>query len=692
MLNWFYCYLSKLYLSQGFFLNIINGGWKILFVQDVSGFSRFVKFVLPERVDEVVDTPPYLKFGNPAYGVRFLDEVEKVNRGEYWDNLIFAAQAVRLARLEPSVPYVCRGSAGSSLLCYLVGITNIDPVKSGISVARFLSGGRDNPPDIDLDFPAELRPEMWKRLRARFGDRIGFVATKLKYRKKSALREALRRCGIHFDFWLAQAPVISQSQRQRVLELASSLEGKTYGLSRHCGGIVFFPKGVPSQYLSARCKEPFSQLILDKKELEKVGYGKLDILSNYALSHLRYVGVNPDRPEEIMDAGSSVGNLFSSGNSWGIVQAESPAMRKLLVNLKVSSMEGLTLALGLIRPAVSGGSLKPPAVGRNPVERMLVYEDDVAEFLSVLLGGSMSLGEYSRRLLVKGGQEAKKLLKDVGRLVNTKGRDRVLFRGRYWTWGEVKRQLGLAAAYSFCKSHATAYGRVVWALGWCKAYNPTLFWEGFLNTAISSSMYLPWVHMERIKRELDMRVRWPGDFSLSPGMFFKVPWVVDGDKKVVYPKPLYSSSLPSFSLTPCSELRSMGYEQLELFDSFDSEAKMLLRQLKLCGFWAGTRGEVGPLSKTYLVEKEATQGVYDFRGLRALKSPRLHPLDGNSLCLFQTLGVGGAFELKTIETSMVFSKTSSLLSQKLEEASKSLYLGFQAQGSSNGNTYYFKPL
>jgi hypothetical protein len=665
-------------------------------VDDLAGF---VKFVLPDRVDKVVNSPPYLKFANPRYGERFLMEIDKVESGGFWSNLIFAAETVRLARLEPAIPYVCRGSAGSSLMCYLVGITNVDPVLYNISLERFLGAGRDKPPDIDLDFPSEARPLIWERLRGRFGNRLGFVATKLRYRKRGALREALRRCGIPFEFWIGQSPVISETQRQRVCELSASLEGKVYGLSKHCGGIVFFPKGIPYKFFSSRPKQPFSQLVLDKDELDGVGFGKLDVLSNYALSHLTYIGKTDLLDSlELGQEDKNIGRLFSSGNSWGILHAESPAMRKLFIALGTASMESVILALGLVRPAVSSMGAKPVAVGRNPLERMLVYEDDVAEFLSVILGGDLSLGEFARRVLAKGGVEAKKLLEDIGRVVKRKGKDRILFRGRHWTWAQIKRQLGLATAYSFCKSHATAYGRLVWALGSVKVEDPRLFWEGFLSTAITSSMYRPWVYFERIKYELGVSVVWPGDLSVPLGRYLKVPWAIN--HRWAYP-----------SLSGRVSLRSRGMENLfqQSFPSFglsSYDSQTLSNQLTVAGFWAGGCKDRGPMSKTYLCECPNGLGsnveetgyflkpnpqsphhlsYYEFRGLRALKFLRVHPLNSETVCLFQTLGVGRG---KILEVSSVFGKQSQKLSMEL--SSNAPYFSSRGLGFNAFETYYLK--
>ena len=642
-------------------------------------FGKLSKFFLDERLSSVCSSPPYIESGDPVYFSRLIQEVKEVNRGNFWGPLTFASQVVALAREAPKIPYLCRGSAGSSLLCYLAGVSDVDPVASNLSLARFMGGGRDKPPDIDLDFPAELRSVLWQRIRAKYGDSIGFVATKLCYRQKGALREALRRCGIGYEVWVSSAPVISSKQRQEVMALASSLEGKEYGIARHCGGIVYFQDHleVPSVYCSARQKQPFTQLILDKEQLEGAGLAKLDILSNRALSHLRAMGYEDRLGKDPND--ELVGKMFSQGETWGIVQGESPAMRKIFSTLRLSDLAGVTLALGLVRPATGGGLGKPSAVGRNPIERRLVYEDDVTEFLSAVMASNTSLAEYSRRVLAKGGQEAKKLVEDMERIVNRKGRDKVKFRGQLWTWTQIKRQLGLASSYAFCKAHATAYGRIVWTLGLAKTYDPELFWRTFMNTALMSSMYLPWVYMERIKRSLNVRVVWPGDMGIKLGSFFNYPWVVYRGK-----------FMPNLGgkLSVCDSSRGFGgwgnvmfQESLFGIDSAD-DGELWKRQLVTSGFWAGN---AGPIKGTYFdIEGH---GEYRFNGLRALRYPRFHPLDRKRYCLFETLGFGS---LKVLEYTKVESKLGGI-TMSSEKERRSPFLGYSGQGKHrrDDNSYYF---
>ena len=588
------------------------------------GFSCFARFVLPARVDGVCATPPYLRFGNPAYGARLVGEAGEVEAVGFWPQLCFAAEVVRLARLSPRVPHVCRGSAGSSLLCYLVGITDIDPVAHGIAFTRFLGGrSRSAPPDVDLDFPAHMREEVWRRVRERFGGRVGFLATELRYRERGALREALRRLGVAPSVWLSGAAAVPQEMRGRVESLAASLVGRRYAFARHCGGLVLFPQDVPDALKLARPSAPFAQTSLVKDSGEVKRRGKLDVLSNRGLGHLALCGYpDPTDPVRFPPAHAGAGNLFSAGDTWGIVQGESPAMRKLFVVLGARTREAVVLALGLVRPAVGGGK-GPGAVGRNPLERLLVYEDDVAEFLGVALGCSPGGAEQARRALSGGGPEAQEVLSRVESYVGRRGR--VTFRGASVTVSEARRQLGMAKAFGFCKAHATAYGHLVWALGCVKASEPENFWQGFVNSgSLASSMYLPWVHFERVKSSLGVSVAWPGDFGLRPTAFYSLPWRFSGG--------VFGPDVSSPALA----------------EGLGADRSSWIRQLQVAGFW---EGGFAPIPGTWLVGDEGAATEVSFRALSALKSPRTHPLEDGRVCLFETLGYG---RLGLLERSRVF--------------------------------------
>ena len=90
------------------------------------------------------------------------------------------------------IPHIIRGSAGSSLICYCLGITNIDPVKEDICFARFLNDKRETMPDVDMDFPYNMREEVFNRLHQKYPNMIARISNHLYYKEKSAMRQAIR--------------------------------------------------------------------------------------------------------------------------------------------------------------------------------------------------------------------------------------------------------------------------------------------------------------------------------------------------------------------------------------------------------------------------------------------------------------------------------------------------------------------
>jgi error-prone DNA polymerase len=99
--------------------------------------------------------------------------------------------------IDPDIPTVIRGSAGSSLTCYLLGITSVDPIKFRISLSRFMHEKRDDLPDIDIDFPAHLREQIYEQIYDNYPGRVARISNHLYYKPKSAIREAIRRAGYH---------------------------------------------------------------------------------------------------------------------------------------------------------------------------------------------------------------------------------------------------------------------------------------------------------------------------------------------------------------------------------------------------------------------------------------------------------------------------------------------------------------
>ena len=348
-------------------------------------------------------------------------------------------QVREILDLMPDVPHNIRGSAGSSLLCYCLGITEIDPIAWDIPVTRFMHDLRPDAPDIDIDVPYNRRDEVFERIFRKYGKRVARVSNK-----------------VHRD-------------------------GEFHHWSLHCGGIIIMDDAIPSDMLL----KP-GQLRMNKDDVEKAGFYKIDLLSSRALAQLNDISNQPlfHYPRE--DALAA--EVLSSGRSIGIIGGESPAFRKAAMSIGVKRMEDAMLATSLIRPA---------AAEDKRSEDPLVYEDDVITAISRACKCTPDMADAIRRAIVKGkgqevvGPDGEPILKNPA----------------------LRKRVEAFRAYAFCKSHGVAYGAVVWALAYHKARDPQRFWKSTLEHA--HSMYRPWVHPHEAAPFMDTRPRQEEMFSLD---------------------------------------------------------------------------------------------------------------------------------------------------------------------------------
>ena len=254
------------------------------------------------------------------------------------------------------IPHIIRGSAGSSLVCYLTKITNIDPIKENICLARFLHELRDSMPDIDFDFPYNLRDEIFERINKHFPERMARISNHLMYREKSALRKAIKEVDKNKTIKYAD---IKKYNRLRIdNDLKKDIEEKKNELldtfrcfSLHCGGIIIFENEVPEEIYLKQAKiddSNIKQIKYNKDDTEKNGLFKIDILSNRGLAQL--FDISKLDIEDYPRNDLNIFKILSKGKNIGITFAESPAMRKLFVSMKPQCLDDIAKALALVRP------------------------------------------------------------------------------------------------------------------------------------------------------------------------------------------------------------------------------------------------------------------------------------------------------------------------------------------------------
>lgn len=430
---------------------------------DLEILIKKFKRQLPESVD---------------YEKRLEEELEMIA------NLGFAKhflRVVEILELTKDIPHMTRGSAGSSLVCWLLGISDVDPIKENIPLSRFMNPKRDDLPDIDLDFPHWQQETVMNRIFDRWKGQSARVSNYVTYKEKSAIREAAKRYGakgrLPRNIELEKlVPEFAEDARK----LANKLIGKKRCISKHCGGVLIFDRAVPKSLINAT-----NQILLDKYEVEDLDHFKIDILANRGLSQLYDIDPNLgllDYPE----TDEKTSELLSTGNVLGVTQAESPAMRRLLRAIKPKNRNDCVLATALIRPVATQGRRKASFFqdwSKDNFDNTIVFEDDAILLISKLLGCNQYEADMWRRAFAKKNEE--KIFEFMDLMGNHENKE------------EIFIALKELSNFGLCRAHAVNLGRLIWAIAYQKAHNPEQFWKATLKHCQGS--YSRWVYHHEAK-------------------------------------------------------------------------------------------------------------------------------------------------------------------------------------------------
>lgn len=405
----------------------------------------------------------------------YSDRLNRELRIIYHKNLIeYLIRAVDILELTDNIPHVTRGSCGSSLVCYLLGISHVDPIKYNIKFARFMNEYRSGLPDIDFDFPHFLRDDVFLKLQLKWPGRVARISNHVYYHKKSAQREAIRRAGINkfiskYDI-KREIKKLPYKTQLFICTETKKLENTFRCYSLHCGGIIFYPDQVPDKLKLKGKTDILSQVVLNKHDVSEDKTFKIDILSSRALSQLYYANNYKNINFEKRVTDKRIIDLFASGNNVGLTLAESPLIRKVLMTIKPKNIEELAICLAIIRPAAK------KARDSTDYENSFIFDDDAIEIIEQLMNCDEDTAEMYRKGYIK---------KDT-KIMNTL-KNKIKFNS-----SELFQKLKDLRRYSFCKSHAYSYAQLVWQLAYMKIKKPKKFWEATLFNCHSS--YRKWVH------------------------------------------------------------------------------------------------------------------------------------------------------------------------------------------------------
>jgi DNA polymerase-3 subunit alpha/error-prone DNA polymerase len=458
---------------------------------------------------------------------RELDVVERSGFGPYF---LIVHDVVAFARRN-GILHNLKGSGASSFLMWLLGVSPINPVAFDLYFERFLNSGRDDPPDIDLDFDSRFRDRVLAYVLETYGrGRTGaaFVCSLKAFRARSALYETARAMGLPPDESRAlskRAPYFAEPDYLRkanpaagyleVWNLAAELAGVHSEISLHVGGVILTPAPADRFLPLEKSAKGLLMSHYDRDAVEDLKLIKLDLLSVRGLAAISATKVKLGLAD--LPAGDAKAfALLKSGRTIGCFQVESPAMMNLLRRMKPSDIRDLTAALALIRPGPTESGMKESLLrgreGRRPVgdpflERilpetagLLLYEEQVMQVAERVAGMTAEEADLLRRSLKAKGESAKAILR--GRFVQEA-------RERGYAGAEVEKlwqTMEKFSSYSFNKAHSASYAAVAYQAVYLKAYHPVPYLAAVLNAG--GGYYMLPEYIEEAKR-LGIRILGP---------------------------------------------------------------------------------------------------------------------------------------------------------------------------------------
>ncbi len=449
-------------------------------------------------------------------------ELRLIAQLEYAPYFLTVDSIVRYAR---SRNILCqgRGSAANSAVCYVLGITSIDPTRSGLLFERFVSAERKEPPDIDVDFEHERREEVIQWVYDTYGrDRAALCATVIRYRGRGAIRDVGKALGLTEDVtgalssqvWAwseegvaeehaAELNLNLQDRRLRLaLDLARELIGFPRHLSQHPGGFVLTEDRlddlVPIEPASMENRQVIEW---DKDDIDALRFMKVDVLGLGMLGCMRRafdllhrhrglrLGLADVPPED-----PATYAMIRKADTLGTFQIESRAQMSMLPRLKPRTFYDLVIQVAIVRPGpIQGDMVHPYLRRREKLEPVEYPTPELRRVLEKTLGVPLFQEQAMQIAIVCAGfspGEADALRRSMATFKFTGGvsafRDKLIAgmeaRGYPRDFAEKTfSQIEGFGSYGFPESHAASFALIAYASSWMKCHHPDVFCCALLN-------------------------------------------------------------------------------------------------------------------------------------------------------------------------------------------------------------------
>ena len=482
------------------------------------------------------------------------DELALIKKLDYARYFLTIHDLVRVAE-DKGILCQGRGSAANSAVCYVLGITSVNPAEQEVLFARFISEERREPPDIDVDFEHERREEIIQHIYQRYGRaRAGIVATVICYRSKSAIREVGKVFGLSEDVtsalsatqWGSWGTDITDGEvRQagmdpsnpklaRVVHFARRIMGFPRHLSQHVGGFILtrgrLDELVP---IGHAAMEDRTFIEWDKDDIETLALMKVDVLALGMLTCIRkafeLLSQHTTKPydlDTIKGGDQATYDMLCKGDSVGVFQVESRAQINMLPRLRPRNLYDLTIEVALVRPGPIQGNMVHPYLRRRSGKEKIIFPSPAPEHgptdeLQKVLGRTLGVPlfqEQAMNLAITAAKfsdiEANQLrramatFKNVGTIHHFEHMmvERMVKRGYDREFAaNCFEQIKGFGSYGFPESHAASFARLVYVSSWIKCHHPAIFACAILNSQ-PMGFYAP-AQLVRDAREHGVEVR-----------------------------------------------------------------------------------------------------------------------------------------------------------------------------------------
>ena len=451
---------------------------------------------------------------------RLEEELSVVTKLGFETYFLTVADIVDIAK-KLGIRVAARGSGAGSLICYLLGISGVEPIDNGLIMERFCSPTRGELPDIDIDVESARRLEIYDEIFKRYGERCATVSMVETYRARHAIRDVGAAMGIppvEIDLIAKSLPNIRSSNITKALEnlpelknlkinskvlkmaveISSYLDRLPRHLSMHPCAIAISDIGLRERVPIEINRSGYPMMQFDKDDVEDIGLLKLDVLGvrmqsaiSYAISEIERVEGTKLDIDTIPLNDKNTFDLIKSTRTLGVFQIESPGQRELIGKFSPKSFTDLVIDISLFRPGPVKSDMISPFLGvrhgLSPIpkihedldeilsetEGVVVFHEQVIKIISKLTGVTLAVADEKRREL--GDLEGQQRVCDWFFPAAMANGYEISVVTKVW---EVLRAF---ASFGFCKAHAAAFALPTYQSAWLKSHYTAHFLSGVLT-------------------------------------------------------------------------------------------------------------------------------------------------------------------------------------------------------------------